>query len=816
MSWKKSIIFSISFFVFLFGEVAINIACGPEQDPYDYYVSFFHNNVQGNEYTPFAFNGMLYLNSEEDVVEESQLNSAEWAKYLGVKKEDVQKVMYETDSATDVKLVSFSSRSMSIFPDSLKKNTFIMALAKNDEALKYYVFSKRIEPMMVNTNSFWHTVTRDSISLSKNALVAERAIGVSNDQFLKLRYAYQSQRMYRYANRDGDSKLIYEKYILTNPLKSAVKGWAMSLHAGALSGEGKKDEAAYLFSKVFASNPERRIVSYRNYFSTKASIANVLKYAKNDEEKANIWAINGFRQPDSDLEHLLETYNCEPNSPLVAALLVREVNKLEQNLLEKHKIAYDFFEAYNDSYPYSSRNTDSLRSANLIHLTKVKDFALKLSSDQKYAQPQFGLITAAYLSWMENKSDLALRYLKRINVGKLSARLYDQYRITELLIKAAQIRKGKTFDEDEFIPALKWLDGKRFAENKVEEKYYNWGERQMMFTNTTRSLYQQILAPAYAKMGDTAKAALAMLKGDLQYRLPKKNSFSDVMSYQTFIFWHQALSPKVLQKLANYSVNNGANQFVGFLIGGLNQLKSDDFYDLQGTSYLRAHQYAKAIQCFNKLSKNYKWFVPEESTWLDNGDQLVRQGYANSFVETVKDFPKKYADKSNAINKKTFAMKMLNLQRLILKNPKAAAGYYYQLGNGNYQTGQFGNSWHFISYDSHVFSHPEFAYNYSADYKKASTAKLMFEKARSLSNDQNFKAKCTFMIARCEQKRLENLGYGYEDQVRVFYQNRYFKEMKMKYATTPSYRIAVSECSYFKEFLHPRGEVKPKGIKGDL
>ena len=87
---KLSLIFSIFLFTF-FGEIAVNIACGGEVDPYDYYISYFHNNVQGDEYTPFAFNQMTYLNGEEDVVSESEVNSQEWGKYLDVNSQDVHK-----------------------------------------------------------------------------------------------------------------------------------------------------------------------------------------------------------------------------------------------------------------------------------------------------------------------------------------------------------------------------------------------------------------------------------------------------------------------------------------------------------------------------------------------------------------------------------------------------------------------------------------------------------------------------------------------------------------------------------------------------
>ena len=97
---KLSIVFS-AFAGAFFGEIALNIACGPEPDPYDYYVSYFHNNVAGDGYAPFSFTDLRFLYDEEEPGSESRINSAEWAEYLGegVRPADVHAAMYRTDAS---------------------------------------------------------------------------------------------------------------------------------------------------------------------------------------------------------------------------------------------------------------------------------------------------------------------------------------------------------------------------------------------------------------------------------------------------------------------------------------------------------------------------------------------------------------------------------------------------------------------------------------------------------------------------------------------------------------------------------------------
>lgn len=787
MNWKKSAICCVSFLAVFFGEIAVNLACGPEQDPYDYYISYFHNNVQGDEYAPFSFNSMLPLYSEEEVVSEADINSAEWASYLKAKKEDVYNEMY---GATD----------------SLANTSFWQALSKNPKAGAYYTFAKSCEPFTVIEADAWDPAVRDSVLMIKKAKEAlALADKAGRDDFLKLRYAYQAERLFHYAKNYADSRLAYEKLIGSIKTNSAAKGWATAIYAGAVRYSGRPAEAAFLYSKVFASNPERRVQAYKNYFYTSPKVNEVLGYAKSDEEKANVLAIASFGNPDFQLESLQQVYRYVPASKLSGALLVREVSKLEKDLIERSKYSKDFFDRY---WGNDKQSADSLKRVHLNYLARVKAFALKLAAEKKNPEPELGTVTAAYLSWMEGKPLQAQLYLQEIRPGApLSARLRDQIRIVTLLCEASKIKKGSAFNPNSLLPVLQWLDEKRYAENTRHRQddfsAIEYGGQQR-FTTTTRNFYQQLLAPAYIKMGDTARAALAMLKGDLFVKPPKNMKLSG-LSWQTISFWRNYLGPKGVEALATIRKTAPANNLDGLLANGFQQLNSDDFYELCGTVYLRTHQYAKALAWFNKLDKNYALFEP--SNWYS--DQVL---YANPFNTTFNDYPKQYVSKTKRYNKKSFAQEMLRLQQLIVSDKKNAASYYFKMANGVYQTGYYGNAWFLISYDwSSYANYDPAAYTYDADFKLAQTAKAWYLKARALSTDANFRAKCTFMLAKCEQKRIVNTGFvnwytnDYEARQRGFIAknigNPYFRELRAGYAQTPFYKTAVAECSYLRDFL---------------
>lgn len=808
---KLSLIFSV-FLLTFFGEIAVNLACGGETDPYDYYISYFHNNVNGDEYVPFAYNQMVYLNSEDEVESEPQINSREWAKYLNVKQEDVFKVMYEADSATSVKLANYSG-SIKELPDSLQGNTFIQGLSKNTAALKYYRFAKSCEPLANSEFNLWNPQPRDTTAMEEKGTEALKLTGTEKDDFLKLRYAYQTARMFHYSGSFDACKSTYEKLIKTDKSNSAVKGWGLALYAGAVRKTGNPDEAAFLFSKVFASNPERRVQAYKNYFYTGAPVNGILKYAKTTNEKANVWAINSFGNSNPGQVSLEKVYQYEPKSLLNGALLVREVNKLEQRLIADNDIAKISYSYYFYDEGRSPKYKDSIKNENLKDLNQIRNFAVKLASEKKYPQPELGTLTAAYLSWMENKDFLAANYLAILNPDKLPERLQSQYRIIDLLIKSKNIKKGNPFNENDLLATLKWLDDKRFAENKAQSKdqqYYDWAGANRRFTLTARNFYQQILAPAYMNMGDTAKAALAMVKGDLKYKTLTENSLFKNMSYQTTSFWQQYLSPNSMQGIAAYKAKTKGNDLTALLAKALNQLKDDDFYELYGTTYLRTHQYDKALNMFNKVSDNYQYFSPEN--WY--ADEGTAKLFANPFIETINDYPKQYVALNQNITKKGFAKEMLRLQRLIVTDKANAAQYYYKMANAVYQTGYYGNSWFLISYNWSTYdNYNKPKYGYDVDYKKAQTARAWYLKARALSTNANFKAKCTFMLAKCAQKQIimnaspMSFAYyntndvKYKDFIRANYNNPYFKELKLKYAKTPFYEKAVGECSYLGDFI---------------
>ena len=860
---------------------AIIMACSDEPDPYDYYTSFFHPDIQGKkEYGAFYFTDYQFTYGDQEPASEAAINSGEWAKYLGgnVKAADVERVMYHLDSAGKERAYHFFEQDPPA-DDSLARNSFLWSLKDpvHDNARRYYQFAIQAELLGQSNYNYWEPAPLDTAGLIDEATKAAQSAMEENDSFLKLRYFYQAQKLNHYASNYIEAKKIYEQHIATASSSSHIKGWALALKAGEERRLGDTIQAAYLFSKVFAGYPERRLQAYRNYHYIDPPFEQVIKLAKTPEEKANLYAIKGFANPQIETDNLEQVYENAPSSSMVGVLLVREINKLEQYYLTpalnnntsqfysdrslhknqspepmsmskrwilwaaavilvaggiilfvafKKQQAKPVFKVLGGAlllvgalgvvwfYLGKQQQTeaperlpqgkffvalpDSVKTKYDAHIESLRSFCTRLSSDGRYNEPQIGDLTSAYLYFMQNKPADGLAALKKLDGQSLNEKLSDQKQIVNLLLSAQHIKQLKAVDEASLLSSLQWLNKKSLSANKPKADVYPYSpDNTNQFSITQRNFYTYVLAPAYLRQGDTAKAALAMLNSDL-------SSESRYNTTEMPDFWYNHLHTTQLQQVIDWKTNIPADQYLKFLSRGLKQVNADKLYELLGTIALREHHYNNAVAAFKHI-KDKK--IINKSY---NGEDAYSAGESyqgDPFIVEINDYPKHFAGKR--YTKLTFAQKMAELE-IKLKTDSKNSEAYYQMANGLYNTSMYGNSWGLISY---VWSSNDFGrkqlYDYDRDYIKASQAKEYYLKARELSSDPELKAKCTFMAAKCAQKELEAPSYmddydayakrekQYTQQLR---ENSFFQEMQ-QYKSTAFYQKAVNECSYLSDFI---------------
>jgi len=776
-NWKTSVIYCVSFICCFFACIAIIFACADEGDPYDYYTSFFHNNIQGQkDYGAFYFTNNLFLYSQTEPASEADINAEEWANYLGknVTTADVSKAMYHLDHATDSVLYAGYLNQKSVLPDSLAANTFLKAIVTNKSALKYYRFAKGVEKIANVASHPWEPTPMDTVALRTEGDQAFTFATQEKDRFIQLRYYYQAQRLLHYGAAYQQASAVYDKYLLPINSTSHIKGWALALKAGELRRLKDTIHAAYLFSKIFAQYPERRVQAYRNYQYMGVKTNLVLGQATNAAERANIYAIDGFADPKLNIIPLQQVYALAPQSPMVGVLLIREINKLEEYYLTpKLQPQQPPLFSFDATMRAGSEN------ATLSMIQQLKEFGKQLAAEKKYPDAEVGTLAASYLAWMQGSTVEGSILLKSLYAVKLKPEFDDQKQIIQLLLSAQGLQKYNRVNEAVLLPALQWLDKKAKAENKIDS-VNTWNEDKVYpFTSTERNFYEHVLAPVYLKQLDTSMAALALAAAGSDYEFWQTRLHSD--NVRTIIHWKTTPSP---------------NSYINFLVGKVKGLTPNYYNDLLGTTYLREHQYAKAIAAFKHVDTA--------------SDQNVGYTPGDPFIELINDYPKIYTyGKTKGYTKLQFAQAMANLQQQIKTDPANQASYYYKIATGLYNTSTYGNAWYLISYNwsAYDFGRANREY-YDVDYIKALNAEEYFMIARRFGKTAEFKAKCTYMAAKCRQKQAVAPSYSATDfnELEKTYQlqlrgNDLFAELKTTYKRTAFYKRAVGECSYLKDFI---------------
>ena len=668
-NWKKLVIYCISLIGCFFVFIAIIFACADEGDPYDYYVSFFHNNIQGKkDYGAFYFTNNLFLYSETEPQNEADINANEWAAYLGknVAAADVVTAMYRLDHQTDSVLYAGYLDQKGSLPDNLSSNTFLKAIIANKSALKYYRFAKNAEKIANVASQPWEPTPMDTVALRTRGAEAFALGTQEKDKFIQLRYYYQAQRLLHYGASYQQANTVYDKYMAPINTASHIKGWALSLKAGELRRLKDTIKAAYLFSKVFAQYPERRVQAYRNYQYMHVNTNQVLALATNAAERANIYAIDGFADPKVNIIPLQQVYALSPASPMVGVLLIREINKLEEYYLTPKLQPQQ-----PPLYSFDATMRAGKDNAVLSQIQQLKDFSRQLAADKKYPDAEIGTLAAAYLAWMQGNTTEGSLLLKALYTAKLKPDFEDQKQVIQLLLSAQSIQKYNRVNESVLLSALQWLDKKVKEENKADTLQLWNKDGVSPFTATERNFYENVLAPVYLTQQDTTMTALALVAAG-----------ADVTG-----FWENSLHSDNISTIMQWKASPGTNPYISFLLNKIGFLNANYLNELLGTACLREHQYSKAVACFKHVDAA---FLNKERDYT----------LADPFIELVNDYPKVYTyGKAKGYNKLQFAEAMANLQQQIKNDPENRASYYYKMATGLYNTSTYGNAWYLISYN---------------------------------------------------------------------------------------------------------------------
>ena len=796
MKWKLFITACISAAMLSFP--ANIIGCGPDADPYDYYTSFFHQNLpDAKGYKPFYYTGFNFLYDETEPVAASDVLAKEWSAYCGnaITATDAKKFVnkFAWKDLNNLYLSIDKNQALKI-PDSVKQNsmTDYFFKQKDMEALGYIMYAKQVEPYVYAGESSWDLPQRDSVKMAKLIKNGRQLYTVAKKDVFKLKYAYQVLRLAHYSNRYTDVINWYDEYAASITGNSVLQPMCIALKAGALFRTGNQKEAAYLFSKAFSASQVKRISNYLGFkWSVKYDTprGDYLQLCKNNSEKADMLAMFAIGSTANETGTMKEIYDLDADAPVLEVLAVREINKLEEKyftpLLQKEKGGKALY------YSWAETVADSALNENTKRVKELTSFLHDVAAKGQVQNPGLFETGAAYSAYMIKDFSAAKKYLAAAEKMHLSQKIKDQWALTNLLVTISENEKIDAAFEEQLLPSVKWLEEKVKTEKSEVVGYSTIAQWKAFY----RNLMSEVLAQRYHQQGDLHKETLAIGTADFITK-----SASNTSGYSSAIeFLRNNLVSKDVEKLYALLDSKQPNKFEAYLISH-NVVKKTDVIDFAGTTYLRDYDYNNAIAWFKK-----------------SADKKTGTINTNPFIDLLYDKEEALpAEAKFTTTKLAFAEEMLRLQKAAATDKVNASKYLFKMANGYYNMTYYGHAWQLVQYyrsGSDGYYIPNDATGFQKEYYGCFKAQEYFEKAMTASNDKNFKARCLFMMAKCSQKQIHKPQYdefaNKYDEMDIaekkyfdnFKHNKYFPQLVKEYGNTPFYKEAFNSCSYLSDFV---------------
>lgn len=780
-------------------------SCGGTEDPYDYYTSFFSKGAGTSKaYEPFYYTSLLTFYDDWDwdkpVDSLQHVNKrivAEWAAYAGSSKtQDAVEVVYNTEADDLTRLLTIMQNGKAA-SRLLDKNTVAQNLVgqKKIEAVRYLLFANKTEDLA--EDSEWEQRKRDSLKLNTLLAEAQEGYAKTTDAFVKNKWAFQRCKLAFYNNRHGDCIKWYDAHF-SDENGSAVNELALAYKGGSLYRTGRKKEAAYAFSKIFALSDQNKRSNFTGFmwatdYCNPVLVNDYLTLCKNNEERANMLSLFALHTSLPQLATIEKVYSLHPTSPLLPLLATREINKLEEQYftpqLSKETGGRGLY------YTWDCRYEDNKEKPRPTATTVTATAAVfeKMMADAALPNRDLYAAGAAYLHFMARdyaKATATVAAAKGLQAG---AKTRDQFALIRLLTAVNESNAITPETEAQLLPSIKWLVQKA----KTDKEYAIF----------CRNFFSQVLAQRYEQQKDAARAALAYGMADgIFIQRPEMEGYYNY--YPAVAFIRDEMGTADLLKLYE-TTTSPKTETEKFFVQN-NSIKRDAVVDVIGTAHLRDRNYKAAIEWLGKAGKleplvetQYNYTTGKETTI--NADPL--HDYLNDWQRLSKSAPKAYT-------KLTLAQKLVELQAAA-DNPATAnkAKAYYTLASALYNMSYYGNSWNAVAYNRSGTDWNEGVYKqpWHREYYGVYAAKDWYQKAYEAATDKEFKAACLFMVAKCAQRQVVKPPYNWNDYEKYekeeaafqkkFMGNPLFAQFKSEFGTTKFYQYAYNRCSYLRDYV---------------
>ena len=771
--------------------------CGASD--YGYYVYSFvePDIIEEPSYRPFFFTFMHFFDDWKGETFSKEENLEEWNTFFSskVKSEAIEKVIYKS-SIKELDLLLKGT-----LAPSIKDNELFRHLNKNsnNEFVNYLIYAKSCEPYATTKREFdWEGQldVDDKYYMNASYLIEEGLTSFHSceSDFLKLRYAFQIVRMARYSFAWKEAIRLYEDLIPSvSSTKSFIQYWTMEHYAGALYNDGQKEKAAYLFAQIFDKCPSRRFPAYKSFnIRTDEEWRKTIGFCRTNEEQAALYGLRAVNPINNAVEEMKEIYKLSPKSKQLNFLLIREIQKLEYELLgadynhaRKNMKHYSYDPVSYDSY------VDFPRESSKQYLRQLLTLVQKCVQENKVQQPQVWKLAEGYLQLLDGNHGEASNIFNNLESSNQSKAFKKQLRVFKAALEVDQLKTIDTATEQkipEYLALLKNVGPQ--GESGVSE-----------IANYTLDK----LAYLYKQQGEITKGFLCKQLGfyDLLTR-PSMTVVDDLLTMQKKLKsgqlskYEKSLTQDIFYK-SEYKYDNETGDYAKVLLGLDNEIK-DKLMEIKGTIYLTTNDLDNAIATFEKLPAAYHNQASSPNGWIENPTERFNLNQFDPFNLYIGSEKRKNTDPK--FNKLKLAKQLRELENNIKTGTGNIGKYYYQLGLAHFNMSNEGEGWRALDYwwsgytGDHEISEDIYAYSKddwgNQDFVYHDNSLSYLEKAIEISSDKELKAKALFLAGMCRTRADSEEESGRD--------NEYWNKLKRELKNTEFHQQVIRECDIFERY----------------
>jgi hypothetical protein len=838
----KKIIFGLAFTV---GSVLSVFACSDGGGEDYYYYNLFNQEItDAPEYSPFLMTIDYGLYEARTKYSKNE-NIEDWAKYLNISYDNSHYLVFESSKKSVDQLTKIGK-------SSDDKLAFANAdfIKKNRQALLYLSYAKYLEPYMfhntIEIEGAWDYEKGEKnpaqLDYDKVKNVLVKSWNAETDIDLKIRYAYQLVRFAHYTNRYKEAVSLFKKYVEVLNTKSVMYYYALDQKAGAERGLGNLIQANYDFFEVFSHTKNKKESAYISMnFTEDLDFNKLLKNAKTDQEKMDLYLLIGFKDFSNPLAAMRQIIKINPNADQAKILFARAINLIERTHLlmnfnegeEAGKIPFFVSGGY---------MTPELSASFMNDVIQLGKAQAAVSKDA-----DFWNLSVAYLTIINRDFVNSENFLSKVN-SKTSNYL-AQKDVIATFLELNKIEKITPEIEQNLIKKY----GGLLNFELVYPKDYEYGEeiftKEELAKSKMKELVKDILANRYFLQGNKAKAFLLHnsiedfsnnvnweLLNDFE-RLNTKTNKTSFEKYLTENIYFDDYNPDTYRSVKKKS------KFV----------LADFLSDYKGTLYLKEQKFDLAKIEFSKVSPKFyqessKYYTDQNPNSF-NGYSGITEGVFGYNIKECFECPEKdviinpysreFTFIKNQMNKLELSDVLMQLSNISKQMDERGVKANLLLSNFYYNTTGIGYFRELLSFDITNFNGPKFHdllskedeiaemsknfknyykdYSWYAQFSSDFNISLKYaEAALKNVNNPELKTQILFAAAKAEQGKFyfyadKNLKKGndwYLDyseasiiQYKVKNFRTYFKQLKTM-TNTKTYTSVKSNCAYFDAYVN--------------